>query len=211
MAITLFDNNGNAKVEYNNSVLSEYYDNNFRIMSDVWGTAHFAVVWDAENNRAEHVLVAICDQGCWGQKAIVEVDATPDVVEAYRNYKAERAYAATYERLHEEAEAEAMAIAKGDLVQVKRGRNAKGVSGKVVAVIQRQYQAGWKSSVQDKLAVATSDEMVEVLRNGKVYRNHKDVVWVWKHNVDKMNVPAIDLEAIRAAASEAADKARASA
>ena len=206
MAIFTKENNRSEKVEYVNLVLSEYYDHSYRVMSDVWGTAHYAVVWDVDNNSTKHILLRVCDYA-WSNEARVEVDATPEIVEAYHNFMYQRKYQQAYDSMKDQAFADAMRIGKGDLVQVKRGRKSKGVSGKVVVAMDAQYGMGYRSSIQKKLGIATSDKMVDVIRNGKVYSNHADMVWVWAHNCDKLEVPAVDLEAIQSAASAAAEAA----
>lgn len=206
MAITITERNGSTKVSHHNLVLREYYDNNYRVMSDIWGTAHWAVVWNTEHNKPEHILLRVNDMG-WDMDASVVVDATPDVLMAYHNYEYNRAYQYQFEKMKSSAEAEARAIHKGDEVKVVSGRRDKGLQGKVVVKIDALYGMGYRASREWKLGIATSDEKVQVWRNGKVYENYKDISWVWARNVEKVSIPAIDLEPIREAATAAAMRA----
>lgn len=206
MAITITERNQEAKVSHHNLVLREYYDHNYRIMSDVWGAAHYAVVWDAVNNRPETLLLRVRDYD-WDTDARVEVDATPDIVMAYHNYEYNRVYKRQFSEMKASAESDARVIRKGDVVKVVRGRNGKGVQGKVVVKMEARYGMGYHSSMEWKLGIATSEEKVKVVRNGKVYENYKDISWVWARNAEKVSVPAVDLEPIREASTAAAMRA----
>jgi hypothetical protein len=203
MAITIIERNKEAKVSHHNLVLREYYDNNYRIMSDVWGAAHCAIVWNVEHNKPETLLLRVRDYD-WDTDARVEIDATPDIKMAYHNYEYNRAYKYQFEKMQSFAESEARVINKGDIVKVVSGRKDKGLQGKVVVKIEARYGMGYRSSMEYKLGVATSDEKEQVFRNGKVYENYKDVSWVWARNTEKVSVPAVDLEPIREAATAAA-------
>jgi len=188
MAIT-YTQNEQTEVKYAGVVLHKY-SGSYQIMSDVWGTAQYAVVWDAENNRPTTINTSINDMGTVYDRAEIVVDATPEVIAKVRAYY--------YQVYLKEAMAmlaqEAKQIRKGDTVKVVSGRSSKGVEGKVVAVIQRSYGMGYRASVENKLAIATSDVMVPVVaKNGKTYMNNADVEWVWSRNCQKQNIAPVDM------------------
>ena len=165
-----------------------------QVMSDIWETTKFATYWDDQ-------------AGMINEKPYVEqaeVDATPEVLEKVKAYLFKDAF--NIAKL--QAMNYAAAIYKGSVVKVVNGRTAKGTVGKVVAMIQRPYQMGWKSTTQTKYGIATSEEKIKVAAaNGKVYENYKDMVWVWARNCELENVPEIDLEEVKErAAAIAADK-----
>jgi energy-coupling factor transporter ATP-binding protein EcfA2 len=168
----------------------------YQVMSDIWEQGIRAEYWDEESQSVK--TADWCDSGC-------TVDATPDVVA-----KAEAwLYAKEYDRALEkrmlfEAE-EARRIVKECRVKVVSGRTSKGVEGKVAVVIQRPYGMGYRSTVEDKLGIATSDVKVKVpAANGRVYENYRDVVWVWARNCERLDIPAVDLEPIKEAAKNEA-------
>ena len=104
----------------------------------------------------------------------------------------------------ERAQNEARTMVKGSVVKVVSGRTAKGVEGPVVVVIQRPYGMGYRANMENKFAIATSDVMVDfAAKNGKVYKNHRDVVWVWARNCELVNIPEIDMADVEARAKEA--------
>jgi hypothetical protein len=43
-----------------------------------------------------------------------------------------------------------------------------------------------------------------VAKNGKTYNNYLDIVWVYDRNCEKINVPAIDMDAVRIEAKRVA-------
>lgn len=200
MAITWKNFTANYGVEqktYDGAVLAVKVDNSHRIMSDVWGTADYAFVWDDEKNQPVNILLNVWEYTVPENTNVAVVDATDEVKAKYQNYLIQQ----KFEQLVAAAEAEAAKIVKDDTVTVVSGRYAKGVTGKVVAIIQRPYGQGYYARTENKLAVATSDEKIKVAaKNGKVYENYKDVEWVWARNVKKVNKPVIDTEVLMAAA-----------
>lgn len=159
-----------------------------QIMSDEWASSTFASYWDE-------------DAQCIKQMAEVKsvtIDATPDVMAKVKNF----IYSRAYEKALNEARNEAARITKDSIVKVARGRASKGVQGKVVVAIQRPYQTGYRSNLELKLGIATSEVKVKQLAsNGRVYDNYKDMVWAWARNCDLIVVPEIDLESVKERAS----------
>lgn len=180
------------------ATLKVWRDNSYRIMSDVWGSADMAIYWDAKEKRPKTVCVNVYDYG--NEKARhLEVDATPEVKEAYRNYL----IGLKYSSLLEEAEAESVKPVKGCKVKVVSGRNAKGAEGIVAVSIERPYGMGYRSYMATKLGIATSDVKVKVAAaNGKVYENYRDMIWVWAKNVARVEPAPIDKEEILKLATE---------
>lgn len=175
----------------------------YQIMSDVWGTAKEATYWDEETKRPKTIILDICDYSYQhGDKVHAEVDATEEVYAALRDYLFEE----SFKDVKSKAEAEAAVIRKNSVVEVYKGRQGKGAVGVVVVDITRPYNAGWRSNMLRKFAIATSDRKVKVTgKNGKVYDNYADLVWAWEHNCKLMNAPAIDIKQITETANELAD------
>jgi len=165
-----------------------------RIMSDVWDTEVYALYWDEVSQSIKSIgLYYAYESDRFECQSTAVVDATPEVWEKVRAfYEAQE-----YHSLESEAKNEAERIVKDSLVKVVRGRQNKGAEGKVVAVISRPYGMGYRSVIEDKLGVATSDVMIDKVVGKKVFKNHRDVVWVWARNCDLTVTPAIDIESIR--------------
>jgi hypothetical protein len=71
----------------------------------------------------------------------------------------------------------------GCVVEVVRGRKDYGVEGTVVAVISAEYRAGWRSNLENKVAIALDDEVIQIKdRHGNVRSRHVNVAWVWARN-----------------------------
>lgn len=181
-------------------VLEKIHDNNYRIMSDVWGSADHAIVWDEKSNSPKHITVNVYDMQPDGwHPAKIEVDATEEVKEKYLNWKVQR----EYESLLQNAEIAAREIQKECIAKVVKGKNGKGTVGKVVVIMDGSYGMGWRSRPMKKYAIATSDIQVDKpLRSGKVMKVYRDVVWAWACNVERVDVPAIDKEALLQTAQE---------
>lgn len=166
----------------------ETWGGTIQIMSDDWASTTFASYWDEEAQCVKQI----------SEVSSVTVDATPEVMVKVKNF----IYKIAYQKALSDAQNEAARITKDSIVKVARGRSSKGVEGKVVVAIQRPYQTGWRSNIELKVGIATSDIKVKVpAANGKVYENYRDMVWAWARNCDLMVVPEIDLEAVKERAS----------
>lgn len=174
-----------------------------QIMSDIWGTEKYATYWDDAKSQPVTISLDICDVTySYGDKVHAEVDATEEVYAKLRQWLFNQELA----RVKAKAEADALIISKGDVVEVYAGRNGKGTKGPIVVSIERPYNMGWRSSMRRKYAIATSDRKVKVAaNNGKVYENYADLVWAWEHNVRLVNVPAINMKEVTETANELAD------
>lgn len=185
---------------YEGFVLAKVVDNSYRIMSDVWGSADFALVWDEASASPKHILVNVYDMNpeSWRPVAIEE-DASEEVKAKYLNWKINL----EYQKLLAAEESHNNQIQKGVIAKVVKGRNGKGTIGPVVVMMDATYGMGYRASVEKKLAIATSDVKVKkALRNGKVAEVYQDVVWVWARNCQRVDVPQVDKEAVLQRAKE---------
>ena len=183
-----------TQTDWSGYVLEKIHDNNYRIMSDIWGSADWALVWDATKKCPVKLCVNVYDMNPsgWSPTEIV-VDATEEVKQAYRDWQVKR----EYERLLGNAEIAANQIEKGCIAKVVRGRNGKGTVGKVVVMMDASYGMGYRASVEKKLAIATSDVKIKKpLRSGKVAEVYQDVVWVWARNVQRVDIAEINQHAL---------------
>ena len=179
---------------YEGLVLARVVDQSYRIMSDVWGTADFARVWDEATARPKMILVNVYDMNpeSWHPVQIT-VDATDEIREKYNQWQINL----EFQRRVGIAESEALQIQKGCIAKVVKGKNGKGTVGKVVVQMQASYGMGYRASVENKLGIATSDvTFKKALPNGKVVDAHRDMVWVWQRNCERVDVAKIDKDAI---------------
>lgn len=155
-----------------------------QVMFDEWASTTYASYWDEADQRIKQI----------SRVEKVTIDATPEVMAKVKSFL----YAQAYAKALTEAEDEAKRITKDSVVKVARGRASKGVQGKVVVVIQRPYNTGYRSNMELKLGIATSEVKVKVpAANGRVYENYRDVVWAWERNVDLIEVPAVNLDEVK--------------
>jgi hypothetical protein len=189
-----------ARTDWAGYVLEKKHDTNYRIMSDVWGSADWAIVWDEATASPKHILVNVYDMNPAGWCPVqITVDATPEIREKHTQWLINR----EYERLLGIATSESLYIEKGTIAKVVRGKTGKGTIGKVVVKMTATYGMGWRASTEPKLAIATSDVKVKkALRSGKVVEVYQDVVWVWARNCQRVDVPQIDGEALLQTARE---------
>jgi hypothetical protein len=186
-------------------VLEKKHDNSYQIMSDVWGSADWATVWDEATSSPKHILVNVYDMNPSGWCPVqITVDATDEIREKHKQWLINR----EYERLLGSAEIAARRIEKGCIAKVVKGKSGKGTIGPVVVAMNAIYGMGWRSSQELKVAIATSDVKVKkALRNGKVAEVYQDVVWAWARNVVRIDIAKIDREALWKQAQERAVRA----
>jgi len=172
------------------AVLKVEHDQNYRIMSDVWGSADWATVWDEATASPKQILVNVYDmQGPDWKPVAITVDATPEVRAKYLHWLTN----SKYQRMLEDEETRVRQIEKGAIVKVVKGKNGKGTVGKVVVAMNATYGMGWRSSQELKVAIATSDVKVKkALRSGKVAEVYQDVVWAWARNVVREDIAEIN-------------------
>lgn len=179
---------------YEGFVLAKVVDQSYRIMSDVWGTADFARVWDEATAGPKMILVNVYDMNPESWRPVqITVDATDEIREKYNLWQINL----EFQRRVGIAESEALQIEKGCIAKVVKGKNGKGTVGKVVVQMQASYGMGYRASVENKLGIATSDvTFKKALPNGKVVDAHRDMVWVWQRNCERVDVAKIDKDAI---------------
>jgi len=184
-----------SQSNWEGAVLKVVHDRNYRIMSDVWGSADWATVWDDATSSPKQILVNVYDmQGPDWKPVQITIDATDEIREKYKQWMINR----EYENLLGNAEMSARQIEKGCVAKVVKGKNGKGTVGKVVVVMDATYGMGYRSSVEKKLAIATSDVKVKKpLRSGKVAEVYQDVVWVWARNVERVDIAEINRHSLR--------------
>lgn len=195
MAIMYTTERGLAECNrYENAVLAKVVDQSYRIMSDVWGTADFALVWDEATASPKQVLVNVYDMQGYGWVPVqIIVDATAEIREKYHQWLIN----CKFESLLGSAEIASREILKGSIAKVVKGRNGQGVQGKVVVHMKASYGMGYRASIEPKLGIATSDVTYKkALSNGKVVDAHRDMVWAWARNCQRVDVPQIDKDAI---------------
>jgi hypothetical protein len=156
------------RTEYVGATLKVSFES-VQIMSDVWETAQFALVWDAENQKPLKIT--------WITKA--DVDATPEVKEAFRAYHADLEFKKRIARL----EADSLVPVRGDQVKIVRGRKNFGLVGEVTAITTFPDRYSYGRTNVTKVAVPIDDTHEEIaLRNGEgTWKKYTNVVWV---NID---------------------------
>lgn len=111
-----------------------------RIMSDVWDTGYYAIVWN--DDAATPVDVYLGGQE-FGPIKQAEVDATPEAIAAYEAWLAAKEaarVAAEEARLEANAEGRIREVVRGCPVKVTRGRKIpKGTEGRVFWIGQKQF------------------------------------------------------------------------
>lgn len=180
---------------YEGAVLAKRVNQSYRIMSDVWGTADFALVWDDSSNAPKQILVNVYDMNPsgWHPVAIVP-DATEEVKAKYLNWLEER----EFETMLNQEQIRIREIEKGCIAKVVKGKSGKGTIGKVVVSMDAAYGMGWRARQMKKYAIATSDVQIDKpLRNGKTMKVFRDVVWAWACNVERVDIAEINLDALR--------------
>ena len=164
-----------------------------QVMSDIW--EWLPVAYYEENGRLAQRIVNF-------ETDTVVVDATPETFQ--RLFKTE--YDRYFTRFTGDADHQANRVdVKGRMVKVTRGRTDKGKVGKVVAIIERPYSMGYRSSYEYKLGIAIDDQKMEVKApNGKTYQNYVNLIWVWARNCEVVN-PTPDYTDIVERATDAAN------
>jgi hypothetical protein len=179
-----------SQSNWEGAVLKVVHDQNYRIMSDVWGSADWATVWDEATASPKTILVNVYDMNGPDWKPVaIDVDATSEVKAKYLNWITKN----RYERMLENEEIRVRQIEKGAIAKVVKGKSGKGTVGPVVVAMTATYGMGWRSTQELKVAIATSDVKVKkALRNGKVAEVYRDVVWAWARNVEREDIAEIN-------------------
>jgi hypothetical protein len=178
-----------AVIEKNGNVLYaglviEVKRTTVQVMSDIWEDQIDALVWDTDVGRPMRKFFWL--------DAFAEVDASDEILAQYYQYEGLRRYEEVKEKRIESIQKEANTPGVGKTVKIVAGRDAglKGKTGKVFHNMYRPYQNGWRASQRLKVGVAFSDEMVDVVKNGRTFKAYKDHAWVWGHNVQVLDADA---------------------
>lgn len=169
------------------------YDDHIQVMSDEWASTTYATYWDDEAQK-----VCSCP---WVDKA--EVDATPEVWAKVRQFAFNNALEYAVER----AKIGVAEMKKGDKIKVVRGRDGKGIEGTIAIIIARPYRTGYRSNLEQKFGIATSDRKVKVAAaNGKIYDNFADITWAWERNCQLVSIPEINMDECNEQANAQAER-----
>ena len=168
------------------------YCQDTKIWSDEWGTGKYAQYWDENKQSIMHHLLGVYGLASDDSFDTADVDITPENLAKVEQFH----YNNTIRELLNEQRKSAQEIVRGSQVEVYAGRTGKGTVGEVVVMIERPYGMGYHSSMEIKLGIATSNEMIDVEVNGKTYKNHKDMVWVWARNCKRLDVTEPDMAVI---------------
>lgn len=166
-----------------------------RVMSDVWEDELFLYSIKDDGTLSRDGLTGYSDN--LEDRPNWTIDATAEAFELYRARQEEDQYTKLVQNTNAEY---ADPSFKGRVVKVVAGRDKSviGKVGKVVVVMQRPYGMGYRSSLRNKLGIALSPRMVDkVMPNGKVFKNHADMIWVWAHNCEVENPQTADLAKCR--------------
>lgn len=173
------------------------YRKTHRVMSDIWEDLPTAQYIDENGALREQIVSS------YGQSAEVTVDVSEDAWKRHWNY----VFSNHRADLRIARENDAVRIQKGDMVKVVSGRTEKGAMGKVVVIMDGHYGMGYRAVPMKKYGIAISDRMVEVERNGRIYSNHADMIWVWSKNIEAITLREVDETGLDEAATKKADSA----
>lgn len=141
--------------EYHRGLVLENLGLGSRFVMSDYGLSREARVWDPETKSPKVVTYAYEDMPgtSWGK---CEVDATPEVLEAYAAYTKAR----EEERRLEQATRSAKMVRRGVPVVVVRGRKvAKGTAGEVFWVGESNWgtRVGFKTATQEVVWVSAAN------------------------------------------------------
>lgn len=150
----------------------------FQVMSDMWEERIEVLVWNPTEGKP--------NTRYFTYEVYVEVDATEEVLVAYYKWLGMNAYTSIKERLVGGAQLEAAKPVKGKTVKIVAGRDKHlyGKTGTVFHTMYKPYNTGWRSAERLKVGIAFSDEMIDVVKNGRTFKAYKDCAWVWVHNLE---------------------------
>lgn len=170
-----------------------------RIMSDVWESVTRAYYFTPEG------IQNICiDYYSDSRRMKPQVTLDADYELAISEFHARALDRARQERRAAHERGAQHTAVKGREVVVTRGRSHVGVRGQVVVIKEMMYRAGYRSTLQNKLAIALDDEMTTwTAPSGRQYPVHKNVAWVWSHNCQVADFTVNEAEIEQEAQAEA--------
>lgn len=150
-----------------------------QVMSDVWETARYALVWDATTQKPKKIQWIISGAE----------DATPEVVQAYIDYLTD----VEFKGLVYEAESKAKVPEVGDTVKVIRGRKNFGFEGVLTHIISRPDQFSYRGGNVTLGAIPLDDEH-EVIqtKSGSSWKKYKNVAWIKTEYLERTEARVIN-------------------
>lgn len=156
-----------------------------QVMSDIWETQKFALVWDAVAQKPTKI----------GWITDGTIDATDEVKAAFRAYHVDR----EFQKRVAKYEADALVPVRGDHVKIIRGRKNPGLEGEVTAITTFPDRYSYGRTDITKVAVPIDDTHEEIaLRNGGTWKKYTNVVWVNLDYVVRTTPRTIDYVGIAA-------------
>jgi hypothetical protein len=179
------------RTEYVGATL-EVGSESVQVMSDIWETARYALVWDAVAQKPSKIS--------WITSG--NVDATPEVKAAFRAYHVEREFKKRIAKL----EADALVPVRGDQVKIIRGRKSYGLVGEITAITTFPDRFNYGRTNVTKVAIPVDDTHEEIaLRSGGTWKKYTNVVWVNLDYVERTTPRAIDYVGVAAQVDEWVD------
>ena len=176
------------RTEYVGATL-EVGSESVQVMSDIWETARYALVWDTDTQKPKKIV--------WITHGVV--DATPEVKEAFRAYHTDLEFKKRISRL----EADALVPVRGDHVKIIRGRKNFGLEGEVTAITTFPDRYSYGRTNITKVAIPIDDTHEEIaLRNGGTWKKYTNVVWVNLEYVVRTTPRTIDYVGVAAQVEE---------
>lgn len=152
------------RTEYVGATL-EVGSESVQVMSDIWETARYALVWDDEAKKATKLY--------WINSA--DRDATPEVIAAYKNSLVE----AEYKKRITTLEQSALIPERGDQVKVVRGRKSLGLEGPVTALTTFRDKFSYSNRNITKVAIPIDDTYEEIqLKRGGTWKKYTNLAWI---------------------------------
>lgn len=180
-----------VRTEYVGATL-EVGSESVQVMSDIWETARYALVWDAVAQKPSKIS--------WITSG--NVDATPEVKAAFRAYHVER----EFKKRIAELEADALVPVRGDRVKIIRGRKNPGLVGEITAITTFPDRFSYGRTNITKVAIPVDDTHEEIaLRSGGTWKKYTNVVWVNLGYVERTTPRAIDYVGVAAQVDEWVD------
>lgn len=197
MAITRIET---GEVTYKGAVLSVSVNDNYQIMSDVWGYAQRVLVYQADSKAANKFVSLNYNIGEYGvdKSYKIEIDATPEVIQLYLDER----YRMELDRLLFQEEKRVSALEVGAKVKVFKGRKIPiGTEGTILKIIDGSYgKTALVADMDSGFKMVTS-------KYGKQFKQYNVQNWVTLANLVRTDIADIDIQELMDQAMEHAVRA----